>query len=164
SAVYFNSQYENLIGFSPITYRFANLSRADISGIEISARFTIFEDLSFMAAYTYLHTADLQYERELLRRPKHSLATLLSYKNRYFTLSGEMAYVGKRLDYNELTWSVDHSPAFNTFNLNAAVPLNKNFSITGKITNAFGKEYQEIMGYPAPARRFLIGIRYKGTE
>lgn len=164
SAVYFNSQYENLIGFSPITYKFANLSQAHISGIEISSRFTIFEDFSFMVAYTYLHTDDLQYDRELLRRPKHSLATILSYNNRYFNVSGEMAYVGKRLDYNELTWSVDHSPAFNTFNFNVAVPLDKNFSITGKITNAFDKEYQEIMGYPAPARRFLIGIRYRGTE
>lgn len=161
SAVYFTSNYENLIGFSPLTFRFANLSKVDISGIELSTRFTLFETLTLQAAYTYLDTNDLQYERELLRRPKHALSAVISYNNRYFNLGSEMTYVGKRLDYNELTWSVGHSPAFNTFNVLLFVPVNDYFSIVGKMTNAFDKEYQEVMGYPAPSRRFLIGIKYR---
>ena len=161
SIVYFNSKYENLIGFSPLTYKFANLSRADISGIEFSTRFTLFKRLRVVTAYTYLDTNDLQYERELLRRPKHVVSAVLSYDHRYFNIAAEMTYVGKRLDYNELTWSVGHSPAFNAFNVNLLVPLNRDFSLISKVTNAFDKEYQEVMGYPAPGRRFLMGIRYR---
>ena len=37
SVVYFDSRYENLIGFSPVTWKFANLNQAEISGIECSA-------------------------------------------------------------------------------------------------------------------------------
>jgi vitamin B12 transporter len=163
SIVYFNSRYENLIGYSPITWKFANLNEARISGIELSADIKLLENVDLTAAYTYLDTHDLQYDRELLRRPRHSFSLIVAYDNPHFNISGEMIYVGERLDYNELDWlnPIADNPAFNTFNFNLQVPINEKLWLIGKVTNAFDKEYQEVFGYPAPGSRFMAGIKFR---
>jgi outer membrane cobalamin receptor len=161
SLVYFNSRYENLIGYSPITWAFANINEANISGIELSTRFTLFNQVVVWTSYTYLDTHDFQNNQELIRRPKHSFSAMISYKNKYFTISSEMIYVGKRLDYDELLWTTAESPSFDTYNFSLNIPLNEKLSVVGKATNAFNREYQEVQGYPAPGRRFLLGIKYK---
>jgi vitamin B12 transporter len=162
SVAYFDSHYENLIGFSPETWRFANLNEADISGIEVSTTVRLREDITLIGSYTYLDTYDLENDRQLLRRPKHAFSAVISYNNPYFTVSGEMTYVGKRLDYNELDWlnPIADNPAFNTFNFNVQVPLGEKLSLIGKLTNAFNEDYQEVFGYPAPGTRIMAGIRY----
>ena len=162
SVAYFDSHYENLIGYSPETWRFANLNKADISGIEVSATVRLREDITLIGSYTYLDTFDVENDRQLLRRPKHAFSAVISYNNRYFTMSGEMVYVGKRLDYNELDWlnPIADNPAFNTFNFNLQIPLGEKLSLIGKLTNAFNEEYQEVFGYPAPGTRIMAGIRY----
>ena len=159
--VYFNSRYHNLIGYNPVTWKFANINQAKISGFELSARFELFDQVSVWTAYTYLDTHDFQNDQELIRRPKHALSAMIAYKNTYFTLSGEMIYVGKRLDYDELLWTTAESPQFDSYNFSLDIPVNKKLGIIGKATNAFDREYQEVLGYPAPGRRFILGIRYK---
>lgn len=163
SIVYFNSKYENLIGFSPLTWKFANLNQAKISGIELTADIEVLDTVDLTAGYTYLDTHDLQYDRALLRRPKNSLSMIVTYKNPHFHISGEMVYVGRRLDYNELDWinPIAENPAFNTFSFNLQLPVNDRISLVGRVTNAFNKEYEEVFGYPAPGSRFLAGIKFK---
>lgn len=161
SLVYFDSKYENLIGFSPVTWVYANLNQAEISGVEFSASMNPLNGVKLWLSYTYLHTYDAQNEQELLRRPKHSVSAMISFRHRSFSISGELIYVGKRLDYDELLWATSESPAFDTFNLNLSIPLNKKLYLVGKATNAFDREYQEVLGYPAPGRRFILGIKYK---
>ncbi len=163
SVAYFDSHYENLIGFSPETWRFANLNKADISGIEFSSTVRLQDDIMITASYTYLDTYDVENDRQLLRRPKHSFSAVISYNNPYFTVSGEMIYVGKRLDYNEIDWlnPIADNPSFNTFNFNVQVPVGEKISLVGKLSNAFNAEYQEVLGYPAPGTRIMAGIRYR---
>jgi outer membrane cobalamin receptor len=73
-----------------------------------------------------------------------------------------MVYVGKRDDFDFTVYPPKvETPSFNTYSLTVSVPLNIGLSIFGKITNLFDKEYEEIIGYPSPGRRFQIGIRYK---
>ncbi len=157
---YFDSKYEDLIGFNPETWKFSNINKADISGVEVSLNSYLFNSVNLILSYTHLTTFDYQYERELIRRPKDSLGLFISYKNKYFTISGDIVYVGKRLDYNEMLFSVQEVPSYNTFNFSLIVPVSDNFELFSRLTNAFDKEYEEILGYPAPMRRFLVGLRY----
>ena len=64
---FFDSSYTNLIGFSPLTAKFANINKAEIRGLEVNCDWGIFKGLDWRIAYTYLHTQDIQYGRELLR-------------------------------------------------------------------------------------------------
>jgi vitamin B12 transporter len=160
----FASHYENLIGFSPLTSRFANISAARISGVEASCDWSISRSTGWRAAYTFLHTQDLQYGRELLRRPRHVLATSLHYRRRGFAAAAEVTYVGRRLDYDELLWAVAESKAFDHLALNAAIPLGERIVFSCRVTNALNARFEEVMGYPAPLRRVMLGIAYRSGD
>jgi vitamin B12 transporter len=158
---YFDSTYTNLIGFSPLTAKFANINKAEIKGLEIAGNWEIAKGLNLLTAYTYLHTQDVQYDRALLRRPRNSLSTALHFKSSWFSLSAEMIYVGKRLDYDELLWSVSENAQFNHFDFLLSVPLQKKVSIFCRVNNALNSHFEEVLGYPAPLRRILLGIKYQ---
>jgi len=158
--VYFTSRYRDLIGFSPLSGRFANISRADVHGLEASVAAKPRPGLRLFAAYTYLRSRDRQYDRALLRRPKHTLSASFSSLGRRFTLGGEMVLVGARLDYDEMLWTVGRSPAFSTFAFDFSLPLGKGCDGFARVSNAFDSRYQEVLGYPAPPRRIMAGIRF----
>lgn len=161
--VAFDTRYENLIGYSPLTWRYTNLNQAVIRGMEISASFQPAPDLELRTAWTWLHTQDNQYNRQLLRRPEHALSVGFNWTRHRFSLGGEMTYVGKRLDYNELDWiaPVVTSPAFNTFSFHARVALTRQLSVNTRMTNAFNSDYAEVYGYPAPGTRVMAGLSFQ---
>jgi outer membrane cobalamin receptor len=98
----------------------------------------------------------------LVRKPKHTFSGYFSYAHKRFTLSVNMIYVGKRADLDFASWPMDvENPSFNTYDFSLVVPVVKSLSIFGKMTNAFDKEYQEFFAYPAPGRRFEVGLKYK---
>lgn len=157
----FDSLYSNLIGFSPLTAKFANINKAKIRGAEMNCDWEIFKGLNWRTAYTYLYSQDIQYGRALLRRPRHVLTTSILLHNPKFTLAAEMAYVGKRLDYDELLWSVSEIRSFNHFDFMLNIPLLKKIDVFCRISNAFNSHFEEVLGYPAPLRRILLGIKYR---
>lgn len=158
---YFDSRYLNLIGYSPLTWKFVNINEALAKGIEFSVKKIFFTHWHWALAYTYLKTLDVQYNRELLRRPRHTFSTQLSYQSAKFDFFAEMIYVGKRLDYDELVWSIADNPAFNTFSFVFNLPVTKKISWFLNISNAFNRHFEEVLGYPAPLRRILVGITYR---
>ena len=160
----FDSEYKNLIGFSPLTARFANINEAKIRGIEINYNWEIIKGFNWRSAYTYLYTRDIQYDRALLRRPRNTMTSSLVFSNPKFSLSGEMVYVGKRLDYDELVWSVSESKPFNHFDFLLNVPLMKKMIVSCRVSNALNSHFEEVLGYPAPLRRILLGIQYRVTN
>lgn len=161
---FFDSSYTNLIGFSPLTAKFANINKAEISGAEVNCDWGIFKGFDWRIAYTYLHTQDIQYGRELLRRPRHALTTSFLFRNTKFTFAAEMTYVGKRLDYDELLWTVAENASFSHYDFTLNVPVQKKISVLCRISNAFNSHFEEVLGYPAPMRRILVGFQYQVTN
>jgi vitamin B12 transporter len=161
---YFDSQYLNLIGYSPITWKFVNINKALTKGIELSFKKALLRHWQWGLAYTYLKTQDIQYNRELLRRPRHTFSTQLTYQSAKFEIFTEMVYVGKRLDYDELVWSVTENPSFNTFSFVFNFPITNRITWFLNISNAFNHHFEEVLGYPAPLRRLMLGIKYQGTK
>jgi len=161
---YFDSQYLNLIGYNPITWKFVNINEALSKGIELSVKKALLKHWQWGLAYTYLKTRDMQYNRELLRRPRHTFSSQLTYQSAKFDIFIEMVYVGRRLDYDELVWSVAENPAFNTFSFVFNFPVTDKITWFLNVSNAFNRHFEEILGYPAPLRRILVGIKYQGTK
>lgn len=159
--VYFDSQYLHLIGYSPITWKFVNINKALVQGVELSVKKILLRNWHWGLAYTHLKTHDIQYNRELLRRPQHTLSAQLTFQSDKLVASTEMVFVGKRLDYDELLWSVAENPSFNTFNFNFSVPVGDRITWFLNISNAFKRHFEEVLGYPAPLRRILVGIKYQ---
>lgn len=160
----FSSVYRNLIGFSPLTNRFANLNRAEVSGLEANCEWEFAAGLRGRAAYTFLHTRDIQYDRELLRRPRHVLSASFSYNSRRLSLAVETTYVGRRLDYDELIWAVAENKAFSQVGLLLRRKLLKNMEVFCRVDNALSSRFEEVLGYPSPLRRVMIGAAYRVSE
>lgn len=161
---YFDSQYLNLIGYNPITWKFVNINEALSKGIELSVKKALLKHWQWGLAYTYLKTRDMQYNRELLRRPRHTFSSQLTYQSAKFDIFIEMVYVGRRLDYDELVWSVAENPSFNTFSFVFNFPVTDKITWFLNVSNAFNRHFEEVLGYPAPLRRILVGIKYQGTK
>ena len=158
----FDSTYRNLIGYSPLTSRFANINRADVHGTEVSLDWEVLAGVRCRAAYTYLHTQDVQFGRELLRRPRHVFSAALSYRAASgLAATADVTVVGKRLDYDELLWTVAENKAFNQVGLMLRLPLWKHVSVFCRVDNALNARYEEVLGYPAPLRRLLLGAAYQ---
>lgn len=170
SAAYFNTKYDDLIDWvtvDPVTYegQYLNISKVDTYGIEFSATLRPVTSLTLTGAYSYLHTEDKETGEPLKRKPKHTFSAFAAYAHKRFTLSLDMVYVGKRPDLDYSSWPYDmESPSFNRFNISLMVPVLRGLTVFAKMTNAFDKEYQEIVGYPAPGRRFEVGLKYKLTD
>jgi vitamin B12 transporter len=161
---FFDSEYLNLIGYSPVTWKFVNINEARSKGIEFTVKKNLLKHWQWGLAYTYLQTRDMQYDRELLRRPRHTFSGQLAFQTAKFDFFAEMVYVGKRLDYDELVWSVAENPAFNTFSFVFNFPISNKITWFLNISNAFNSHFEEVLGYPAPLRRILVGVKYQGKN
>lgn len=167
SATYFTTKYEDMIDWVTIDWvtfegQYQNIKNVDVSGLELSATVNPIKDLTLTGSYSYLKTEDKETGEPLPRKPKHTFSAFAAYAHKRFTLSVNMIYVGKRPDYDYSTWPPNvENPSFNTYDFSVVVPVLKGLSIFGKLTNAFDKEYQEIIGYPSPGRRFELGLKYK---
>jgi vitamin B12 transporter len=167
SAAYFNTKYEDMIDWVTtdwLTYvgQYQNVTNVDTYGVELAFTLRPVQSLVVSGAYTYLHTENKETGEPLLRKPKHTFSGYAAYTFKRFTLSMNMVYVGKRpdLDYSTYPWDTEN-PAFNTYDFNLMVRVVEGLSVFGKITNAFDKEYQELVGYPSPGRRFELGLKYR---
>ncbi|MCP5049988.1 MAG: TonB-dependent receptor [bacterium] len=167
SATYFNTRYQDMIDWVTIDFntfegQYQNIANVDTNGIELSATFRPTPVVMLSGSYSYLETEDKATGEPLVRKPKHVFSAFASYAHKWFTLSMNMSYVGKRPDLDFSNWPPDvWSESFNTFDLSLVVPVLESVSLFGKLSNAFDKNYQEIFGYPSPGRRFELGFRYK---
>ncbi len=167
SATYFAMRYRDMIDWVTIdwetyTGQYQNIAAVDTGGVELSATFRPVYRLTLSGSYTYLHTKDRATGKQLIRKPKHTFSGFLTYAHKRFTVSASFIYVGKRPDLDYQSWPpYVESPAFDTFDFSLVVPVTAGFSVYGKLTNAFDRNYQEFIGYPAPGRRFELGIKYR---
>ena len=160
-AAFFSSLYRDLIGFSPLTFRFANIQRAKINGLEVGFHINKINNLTISASYTYLDPLDLQNDRMLLRRPKHAFSAAFLFRQRRFSLSLETLVVGKRLDYDEILLSLAENRRFDTETLTLFVPVSAKVSLFTKVSNLLNRRFEEVWGYPAPLRRLMLGLKYQ---
>ena len=155
----FSTELDNLIEFDFATYQNHNIGAASIRGAEISwTRSLGARGASFIQA-TYLDTEDDD-GLPLLRRPDWSGSwTLHGIFSHH--LSGDLTvlYVGARDDIDPLTFERERAQSYTTGDVTLAYSLWTGVEITGRVLNVLDKEYQEVLGYPAPGRRYLVGLR-----
>ncbi len=150
---YFNADYDDAIRWSESSYE--NIDEKT-NGVEISTTFTVTEDFRANASYTFMETDDGN-GNELLRRPKHSASINANYK---YTpkLSANIGarYVGKRLDYG----NVDLDD-YTVVNIAAAYQVNEHITVSGRIENAFDKDYEEVSGYNTDSATAYVGVSFQ---
>jgi vitamin B12 transporter len=166
SAVYFSTDYKDLISSDPITYKAININKALSSGVEVTVLYKV-QDLDIAANYTLLKTHDRgtsadDYDKALLRRPEHKAALTINYRPvEKLNLNVHVRYVGKRDDKYYAGYSAVRTtlPDCTVFNIGVTYTVLPVLKVYGRIENLFDKKYEEIYGYGTP--RFSV---YFGTK
>jgi vitamin B12 transporter len=155
----FSTDLENLIEFDFASYSNANIGAATIRGAELSWEAALGRRGGSILQATYLDTED-DLGQPLLRRPEWSGSwTLHGAMSEHLTGDLTVVYVGSRDDVDPASFERSRAASYTTADLALAYSLWDGVEITGRVLNIADSEYQEILGYPAPGRRYMVGLR-----
>jgi vitamin B12 transporter len=155
----FSTDLDDLIEFDFASYHNHNIGSATIRGAEISWSRSLGKRGASLIQATYLDTEDDD-GLPLLRRPEWSGSWTL-HGNFSQHMSGDLTvfYVGARDDVDPITYERMRASSYTTGDITLAYSLWNGVEVTGRVLNVLDKEYQEVLGYPAPGRRYLFGLR-----
>lgn len=164
---YFDLLIDNLFGFDS-NFRTINIARASSKGFEFNFELRNSGDFSAAANYTFTETRDLfegsqDFNKQLLRRPKHQLSVNLNYRlNEKFNLNSTFRYSGQRddKDFSGFLSRRITMPDYFLVNLAASYRITDFLIITGKLENLLDKEYEEVLYYGTPGRTFYLGLNF----
>ncbi|HEY4491412.1 MAG TPA: TonB-dependent receptor, partial [Acidobacteriota bacterium] len=160
SAVVFQNQFSDLIGFNLDTFTFANFNEVETSGLELQVAAHPIARVRFGSSYTYLRTEDKTTGQELLRRPQNSGAIYVTYSQNRFVVHFNWSLIGERLDVNDITLATVNNPGYNRADLVLSYEVTDKLQPYLRVTNLFDQKYQEIFGFPSPDRGVFAGINF----
>ena len=192
NATYFNNLFHDQIeaaanqepyqGYPPYAlFQFFNVQRSLAHGAEVELQGRIWKRLSLNTAYTYLSTKYLQaplctpanfcdpvYDtgNPLLRRPKQSATTLLSYLGTRWGANLGGSFVGRRPDsaFDSATAelnAINHAAGYARVDLGAWYAINSRITAYANLQNALNDHYNEVVGYPSLTANVRAGFRVR---
>ncbi len=150
-----------------IVYDFAqsknfNVGRARTRGVEASWRQEIAAGLSADASYTYLDAENRITGEALARRPRHRASLGLGWTPLSgFDISPRILFVGKRPDADPQTGQQVEDPSSFRLDVAARWQATRILAPYVRVSNAFGREYDEAAGFPAAGRLVAGGLEVK---
>jgi len=172
--VYFNQDLQDEIDgfvFDPDTFFFTAKNKDSDStrkGIEAVLDARLGKSFTLIATYTY---TDAREENVLgekvpeVRRPKHlaSLSANYYFANSRGNLNLKVNYSGSQQDdfFSPITFvseRVDIDP-YTVVNLAGSWKLTQSLDLTGRVTNLFDKQYEEVLGFVRPGRGVYAGLK-----
>jgi vitamin B12 transporter len=172
NATYFNNLFHDQIEATPNhsgVYQFFNLNQSFAQGAEVELQGRISSKLSLTTAYTYTSTQILESPQAfpyapgnpLLRRPKHSATTMLSYLGTRWGANLDGSFVGPRPDSDFDGFNIDHAAGYVRADLGGWFAINRRVTGYANVANALDRHYNEVLGYPALPINFRVGFRFR---
>ncbi len=176
NATYFNNLFRDQINYvtvNPVTFvgEYVNVNKAIAHGAEIALRAKIRSRLLLDSAYTYTSSQyldnpapiDPTYNpgQPLLRRPKHSATTLLTYLSSRWGANLGGSFVGRRSDSDFLGFGIDHAAGYVRADLGGWYAITSRVTTYVNVNNALDRRYNEVVGYPAMPINFRAGVRFR---
>jgi vitamin B12 transporter len=179
NAIYFNNLFHDQIEAIPTSsgaYQFFNLEQSFAQGAEVELQGRIRSRLLLTTAYTYTSTEILENPEctpanpcffpyapgdPLLRRPKHSATTLLSYLGKRWGGNLAGSFVGPRADSDFDGFGINHAAGYVRADLGGWYAFNSRITAYANVANALDRRYNEVLGYPALPINFRAGFRFR---
>jgi outer membrane cobalamin receptor len=175
-ANYYHNLFHDQIAFvtvNPMTFQgtYVNLQKSLAHGAEVEMQSRLTQRLSWNTSYTYTSTQILLAPTgsfppnaqgdPLLRRPRHSATTLLTYLGQRWggTLGG--SFVGPRPDSDFDGFSVNHAPGYFLLDVGGWYKVNSRVTLYANGENVLNRFYEEVTGYPALRANFRAGVRFR---
>ena len=95
---------------------------------------------------------------ELLRRPAESSSLVLTARPSDWTLSLTASYVGERQDIDPQSFVRRTNDSFLRLDLGTRWGGWSHLAPYARIENLADREYEEVLGFPAPGRTLIVGL------
>jgi vitamin B12 transporter len=176
NATYFNNLFHDEIEFitvDPNTFvgQYINLEKSLAHGAGVELQTRLSSKLSWNSSYTYTSTQILEAPPgsfdpfaagdPLLRRPRHSAASLLSYLGKRWGANLGGSFVGRRADSDFFGFNISHAPGYVVVNAGGWYAITSGMTAYVNIENLLDKQYNEVVGYPALGTSFRAGMRFR---
>jgi len=180
NATYFNNLFHDQIEYGTnqagTLGQFFNVQQSLAHGAEVQLQGRIWNRLSLNTAYTYTSTQILQAPlctpanfcdpvfdagNPLLRRPKQSATTLLSYLGTRCGANLGGSFVGRRPDSDFENFGINHAAGYARVDLGGWYAINSRITAYANVQNALNDHYNEVVGYPALTANFRAGVRFR---
>jgi outer membrane receptor protein involved in Fe transport len=176
----FHNRYDDLIvavGTSlrdASRYRTDNVSNARSRGLELAADWRASWGLQVRGAYTWLDTEILAVDGtssapppfaagdRLIRRPRHRGGVAVQFSHGALTAFAEASSRGRTRDVEPnfgASAGLFDNPGYMVVDAGASVRLSRGIDVFGRGLNLLDREYEETLGFPAPGRGGMIGVR-----
>jgi vitamin B12 transporter len=175
-ADYFNNLFHDQIEFvtiNPTTFvgEYVNLQKSFAQGAEVELQSRLTQRLSWNTSYTYTSTqillappgsfAPYAQGDPLLRRPRHSATTLLTYLGQRWGGNLAGSFVGPRPDSDFDGFGIDHTPGYFLLDVGGWYKINSRVTVYANAENALNRFYEEVTGYPSLRTNFRAGFRFR---
>ncbi|HQR45417.1 MAG TPA: TonB-dependent receptor [Thermoanaerobaculia bacterium] len=160
-ASYFRNDVKDLIQYVPQTYTNENVGEARMQGVEVAVRGDLGGGLFARVSYGYLDARDLDTGLALLRRPyNRAAATVGKSYAKGGSFEATLRFVGSRPDLDAADFVTRVTmPSYVTVDLAGTLPaLLFHLAPYARVANLLDRDYAEAAGFPAPGRRFLMGL------
>ena len=176
SGTYFNNLFHDQINYitvNPTTFvgEYVNVNQAFAQGAELSVRAKLQSRLLLNAAYTYTSSEYLDNPvsidptfdvgQPLLRRPKHSATTMLSYLGTRWGANLGGSFVGRRSDSDFYGFGINHAAGYVRADFGGWYAIYPRLTAYVNVENALDRRYNEVVGYPALPVNFRAGMRFR---
>jgi len=151
---YFDTDFEDLIAFSFVTFTPENISEATSSGVEVTLGFKPNSKFRLVASHTVTDTEDLTTGLQLARRPENR-STLDVFFEPLPRLTGSASLIvaSDRIDSDGSAMD-----DYERLDLSVAYQLRQGFEPYLRIENLFDDEYEEINGFTTPGTVATVGV------
>ncbi len=154
SVTLFHTQVKDQIDFDFAGSGYFNIDEARARGVEVDAFFTLGEQWSARAVYSFTDAIDKATDTQLLRQPRHKgNATLTFAPTAALTLSASAIFNGREND----------TPAPNdgyiTLDFRAAYAVSDHMELYARVENAADADYQDVSGYGEAGVSAFAGVR-----
>jgi len=151
----FASDFENLIQFDPVRFVPVNIGRARVRGAEASLEGR-WRQLAARANATRLTSEDLATGAPLPRRPEESATLVVDWARERWRTGGALRYVGGREDVGRVPLA-----AYAAVDLTMSCAIDSRWRPYARVENVLDRDYEEIAGFPAAGRSWILGVAFR---
>ncbi len=160
---WFNNEFKDLVDFDDETFRNVNRSSVQTSGAELQGTWQPVTDLSLRAQATYTDIDVKNEDTKLTGRPRWTASVVGNWQITgawaavfEYRYSGEQwaasRYTGNEVtqqldDYYRLDWVLHWQPT-------------PGWELQLSADNVLDENYETAVGFPAPGRKFRLGVRF----
>lgn len=134
-----------------------NVAKARAKGLEFALTLRPVDALRVQANYGYVEATNVATDRDLARRPRHSVNTLVDYDWAFGLKTGAtITHVGSSFDNASNSRKL---AGYVLVDLRAALPVAHGIEVYGRIENLFNVQYETSFRYGTPRRAAYAGVR-----